>query len=215
MKKIYYIILFLTLFIPLINAQEQNSSQEAFAIELLYKHFDSHYTPKDILHKAKREAGYIANEFKKGKEAGLKALGEFNQPFTRWNQMDGLHPFSHIFDTVNGAIVAHPNPALSKLLNRENLLLEYKDHAGRLIGVEAIEKLKLKPKGTWIFQYTTWIKSKTKIASPLYVLNALVMIPETKYFILVVMPYRGYSIEEMNKTVDYLDSMVEHWSILN
>lgn len=207
--------LLLALFVPHAGAEHGNAPTDEFAIELLYRHFESHYTPKDVLQKAQREAIHIAGEFKKGEAAGRKALDEFMLPFTRWNQMDGLQPFSIFFDVSNGSVVTHPNPALHlPLLNKENLFMRYKDHAGRLVGLEMLEKIKTNPEGAWIFQYTTWVKSKTKIASPLYSIDALVKVPGTPYFVSAVMPHRACSIEEMDKIIAYLDAMVEHWSIM-
>ncbi len=187
---------------------------DEFTIEMLYKHFESHYTPKDLLHKAQKEAMYIAGEFKKSEQAGIDAVNEFNQPFTRWNEMDGLHPFSQIHNTEKTQIEAHPNPALKKVCKVEGLLLEYKDHAGRLVGIELLSKTKNQPKGAWIFQFTTWIKSITKVSTPFYNFGVFVAVPGTTYVVLTVMPYRTYSHKEMDTAIDYFDSMVEFWSIM-
>ncbi len=203
--------------IPFINADDDSSDTnltEEFAIEMLYKHFESHYTPKDLLHKAQKEAMYIAQEFKKSEQSGQKAIDEFNHPFTRWNQMDGFHPFSEVNDIDKWMVAAHPNPALHKICKVEGLLLKFKDHAGRLVAVDGFRKLRLQPKGAWLFQYTTFIKSKTKIATPLYLLNVLVEISGTPYHVHSHMPLRSYSLKEMDTTIEYLDSMVEFWSII-
>ncbi len=212
---IFFVLTFVIILLaPLAQAGEASDSKDEFAIRLLYEYFESRYTPRDLLNKAQTEALYIAGEFRKSEVKGIKALDEFNQPHSRWNHLDGLSPISMILDMTTGNMVAHPNPALSKLLNKENIVSEYKDHAGRLIGVEAVVKLRKQPRGTWIFQYTTWTKSETCIATPMYTIDALVMIPGTSYWIMTVMPYPAASVEEINKTIDYLETMVEHWSVI-
>lgn len=202
------------LIIPYVNADQEQSQKGKFAIELLYRHFESHYTPRDLLQRAQREAIYLAEQFEKGEEAWKKVLDEYNRPFSQWNQLDGLHPFSHIFDLKNASCVTHPNPGLSKLLNVKNLMLRFKDHAGRLVTLELKNKTEKNPTGSWTFHYTTFVKSETRIATLLYALYATVTVPGTQYCVTAIMPHRGYSIEEMDKKVDYLDSMVEHWSIM-
>lgn len=217
MKKMIFVlsvIVFFTAGVQAVVAQDETIQNDEFAIEILYKHFESHYTPRDLLHKAQTEAMYIAGEFKKSKEAGKKAIDEFNKPFTRWNTMDGLSPFSQIHNTEKGWVEAHPNPGLHKMRYIENLAQKFKDHAGRTCVFEGHEKLKNQPKGVWIFQFSTFIKSRTKISTPYYTLNVFVSIPGTPYNVNTIMPYRGYSIKEMDKTVEYLDSMVQHWSIM-
>ncbi len=130
--------------VPFISAQDDPDNQleaDKFAIEMLYTHFESHYTPKDILHKAQKEAMYIAGEFKKGEKEGKKAIEEFDYPFTRWNNMNGFEPFSQINHYEKGSIVAHPNPALHRIKSFENLDKTFKDHAGRLCILEAWNKV--------------------------------------------------------------------------
>ncbi len=197
------------------HAQEDDSNlTDEFAIELLYKHFESHYTPKDVLHKAQKEALYIAQEFKKSDEAGKKAIDEFNHPFSRWNQLNGLHPWSQIHNTDKGWIDAHPNPKLHKIRFIENLHQKFKDHSGRLVIVEMFEKVNAQPKGGFISQYTSWIKSESNINQPMYLINAYARISGTPHYVVALMPYRAYSLKEMDITVKYLNAMVEFWSII-
>ncbi len=205
----------LFLALPIGGASDETSSTDAFAIELLYTHFESRYTPKDLLHKAQKEAMYIGGEFKKGKEAGMAAIKEFNVPLSRWVTLDALSPYSHIQNYEKGWVEAHPNPALHKILFIEDLVYRFKDHAGRLCILEGFEKLDKQPEGIFIFQYTTWTRSVTKIKSPLYILCAYVRIPGTMYHVSTNMPFRGSSLEEMEKTIAHLDKMLPGWSLMN
>ncbi len=214
LQMVVSIIAFLFLAIPTGFANETTPSTDVFSIELLYTHFESRYTPRDLLHKAQKEAVYITGEFKKSREAGMATIEEFNTPFTRWNHMDGLFPFSQIHLTEKGMIVAHPNPSLHKLLNVEYLAQKFKDHSGRMSPLEGIKKVDGQPEGVWVVQFTTWIRSRTHIATPLFLLNVFVRIPETPYHVSTVMPYRLSSLEEADKTVEYLDAMTPYWSII-
>ncbi len=53
-------VLFLT--IPTGFANDETPATDVFSIELLYVHFESRYTPRDLLHKAQKEAVYITGE---------------------------------------------------------------------------------------------------------------------------------------------------------
>ncbi len=204
----------IALHIPYLAAQEEPAPEDAYAIELRYKYFESKYTPRDLLHEAQRQAIAISDECKKGEDACKKIINEFNYPFTHWNNLNGLEPHYNINHTKKGMIEAHPNPGLHKVRSIENFAFKFKDHAGRLPFIEPFAKLSEQPEGVFLFEYTTFIKSKTKIASPSYVLNALVDIPGTPYHVHAQMPYRAYSVKEMDKTVEYLNSMLKHWSIM-
>ena len=194
---------------PYWSGPEQPSD---FPFEMRYRYFETHFTPRDLLKIAQDRAEYIGNEFKKDVAQGEKAIDEFNLPFSRWNRLDGFRPFAQIHDTDKALIRAHPNPALHKLLNKPGLLAKFKDHSGRLVGVEAAEKVKYSPAGAWLFQYTTFIRSLTKITAPSYELDVYVRIPDTPYVVHAIMPYRAYSLEEMALTVNYLDDMTAYWT---
>ena len=58
----------------------------------------------------------ITEEFKKSHEAGMKAIDEFNYPFTRWNQLTGKYPQFIIDNIEKGWVEAHCNPQLHNKL---------------------------------------------------------------------------------------------------
>ncbi|MCP4125145.1 MAG: hypothetical protein GY751_25710, partial [Bacteroidetes bacterium] len=204
----------IALHIPYLAAQEEPAPEDAYGIELRYKYFESNSTPRDHLRRVQNAAMAISAECKKGEDACNKIIDEFNYPFTRWNNLNGLEPTSSIHHFEKKLVVAHPNSALHNKRYIENFLFRFKDYAGRSCFLEGYSKLSKQPEGVFMFQYTTWTKSKTKIASPAYNLNVLVIIPGTPYLVSSPIPYRAYSVEEMDKTVEYLDSMVKHWSIM-
>ncbi len=197
-------------------AQEEDKAvaKDAFTIELLYRYFESRYTPRDFLIMTQKRALYIAGEFGKSREEGLAAIDEFNRPFTRWNQLDGFHPQFNVNNNEKGSAVANPNFRLHKMRNVDGLLLKFKDHAGRLVGAEGFNRLKTRPNGAWFFQYSTFVKSETKVASPFFSLDVLVNVPGTKYHVQGAMPFKQHSLEEVELTVEYLDKMTPVWSIM-
>ncbi len=219
MKHSIFILLAFILFttmvsIPKIMAEEDPAEKDKYSTELLIRYFESRYTPKDLLHKAQKEAMYLEKQCITGESACKKAIDEFNKPFTKWNQLDGFSPFSQIHNYDKGSVEAHPNPKLHKLRHIENLVYKFKDHSGRICVLPGFKKIKDQPHGVWIVQYTTFINAATKIATPLYLYDVLVDVPGTPYHVSAVMPARGNSIEEMDKMVEYLDSMTEFWSIM-
>ncbi len=210
---------FLTLVIFIIHvsflkADEIDNGNDRFAIDSLYEHFESRFSPKDLLHMTQKRAMYISDAFKRSDKEGIKAIDEFNFPFTRWNHLDGFHPQFGIHNTEKGWVEAHANPALHKIRYIENLAWKYKDHLGQLTEVEGFGRVKETPEGVWVWRFSTFIKSKTKIATPFYIMSLYVGIPGTDYHVVGHMPYRGYSAREMDKTKEYLNKMVMHWTIM-
>ena len=73
-QKVLTTILGLLLLTMPVLASEPTKTGEKFAVEAIYRHFSSAYTPRDLLRRVQKEAKYIAGEFEKSPGKGRIAL---------------------------------------------------------------------------------------------------------------------------------------------
>ncbi len=189
-------------------------AEEKWTVEKIYSYYETHYSPKEMLHFAQKAALYVSGQCKKGKKACDNVIADFSKPSEEWGILDVRHFWVNIMDAETWTIIAHPNPDLQHLVNVIGIGKRIKDHNGKLIAYFAVDGIKRQPKGFFWTKYTTYQRSVSLVKEPMHTLSLWVLIPGTTMTTSVNYPYRAKSTEELDKVADKLNALVEEWSII-
>ncbi len=192
-------------------------AEEQWTAEKIYKHFRYTYSPKQIFLTLQKDARWFADQCKKGEEQCDFALQEFNKPNSKYVAvnwpLDGYHPHYSVANFKANIFAAHPNKALHRIVNNPKVKSRnFKDRAGRFVGLIAFDQVKNYPKGSWFYQISSWDKSITRLNDTFMIINSIVQIKGTDFQLLVSMPFQVKNEEEFQEVVDDLNELVFEWS---
>lgn len=197
----------LFLFVILLTAYPSiaEEKEHKFSVEGIYNHFET-LSIKNFFQHVQKAALWLSVE-------GEYGIEEINKPYTKWNYMDAMSPYFCVIDCEKSKLIAHPNPSIQWLLNKQDLFKNNKDKNGKLWILVGCNKINEYPKGFWLSQYTTFERNITGLAERLYIQTIFIQVPNSSMQIVGFFPVRSSSITESEQITEKLNSMVETWSI--
>ena len=176
----------------------------------LHAHFSDPALIKQLFFQSNEIAQWLAGECKRGEAACHAALEIMNRPFTRWNQLDGKNGFHVIASCRRKTAIAHPNPALHRILGVP-LVDSLRDINGKLWLLFLCDGIEASPGGFWTSQLSSWCRSITGL-NDIWIISYMNPVPGTDYQVLSHLPYDPKSFREIEETVRKLNSQVDEWA---
>ena len=205
MKTGFRLVLFLFIIFFSLSPSLAEEKKKQFTINSIYNHFET-LSIKNFFQHVQRAALWLSVE-------GECGLEEINKPYTKWNYMDAMSPYFCVIDCEKSQLVAHPNPSVQWLLNKQDIFKNNKDKNGKLWIIAGCENIKENPKGFWLSQFTTFERNITGLAERLFVQTVFVQVPNSTMQIAGFFPYRALTVSESEHKAKLLNEKIEDWSI--